>query len=608
MCGILGAINREITSELLNTIKHRGPDRQSIVHDVFERNQIDLAHTRLSIVELSEAGNQPMESRCGDYVLVFNGEIYNHLDLRKQLRFQNFRGLSDSETLLYYLVENGVEGLNRLNGIFAFAFWKRRTGELILARDKYGVKPLYYYYDEKSLMFSSEIRPLEQALRVGLDQDVLPILLSLRYVPSPYTLFKGVKKLPPGHYMCCRVKERNIEFDVLSYDIHKVQYCDLSFGEAVKIYGERFDKAVERQMMSDVELGILLSGGIDSALVASSAIKHSTQKLKAFTVGFDSKFAVNELDNAAYTAKQFGLEHHTVKISSSSFFSIFEECSRIVEEPLATTSFIPMYYLSKLAAQTVKVVLTGQGADEPLGGYGRYQGEILHENYPLFFWKIVASLVKLSGCKKESLIRGVNSLPIKDDIRRYLSVYSLFTPTEIEVLTGSKSEKSIQLIEYYYNLLNCKFYKTSAERMMAIDQRMDLPDDLLLYTDKITMNFSVECRVPLLDYDLMDFLDSLPLSYKVSMGKTKIIHREYAKLVLPKEIVDRPKLGFQSPTNIWFREAFEEVEHLLIGKDSKLLDYLDRKEIRNILLQHKNGYNRDKQIFLLLGLRYWLDK
>lgn len=607
MCGILGAINREITPGLLDTIKHRGPDRQSIVHDGFAGNRIDLGHARLSIVELSEAGNQPMESQCGNYVIVFNGEIYNHLELRKQLRFRNFRGMSDTETLLYFLIENGVEGLTRLNGIFAFAFWNRRTGELILARDKYGVKPLYYYSDEKSLMFSSEVRPLEQVLRVGLDLDVLRVLLSLRCVPSPYTLFKGIKKLRPGHYMCCRVKERNLGLDVLNYDIHKVQYQDLPFEEAVKIYGEKFDKAVERQMMSDVELGILLSGGIDSALVASSAIKHSTRKLKAFTVGFDSEFTVNELDYAAYTARQFELEHHTVKISSSSFFDIFEECSRIVEEPLATTSFIPMYYLSKLASRMVKVVLTGQGADEPLGGYGRYQGEILHEKYPLFLWKIVASLVKLSGCKKESLIRGANSLPIKDDIHRYLNVYSLFTPAEIEALMGSKSEESTRLIEYCYNLLDCKSYKTSAERMMAIDQRIDLPDDLLLYTDKITMNFSLECRVPLLDYDLMDFLDSLPLSYKVSMGKTKIIHREYAKSALPKEIINRPKLGFQSPTDIWFREAFNEVEHLLIGTDSKLPDYLDRKEIGNILLQHKKGYNREKQIFLLLGLRYWLD-
>lgn len=608
MCGILGSINKKIDSELLDTIKHRGSDNQSIWSERYNSDDIYLGHTRLSILDLSESGNQPMLSQCGNYVLVLNGEIYNHKELKKTLSFKNFKGHSDTETLLYYLIENGTEGIKDLNGIFVFAFWNRLTGEMILARDKFGVKLLYYHEDGNSLIFASEIRPIQKFVQNYLDKRALSVLLSLRYIPSPYTLFQGILKLRPGHYMVIHTQENKLKYQICNYDLRQVNYSTLAFNDAVIEYGRKLEKAVERQMMSDVDLGILLSGGIDSALVGSIATKFSDKKIQAFTVGFDSKYEVNELDLAAKSANFFGLEHYTVKVTSEFFFDLFRECSRIVEEPLATTSFIPMYYLSKLASQKVKVVLTGQGADEPLGGYGRYQSEMLHQKLPLLMRKIASRLVKLSRTKRESLLRGADSLPIENDIERFLYSYSLFSPSEITRLRGGcDTTCAKELISYYYDSLNCADYKTSAERMMAIDQRMDLADDLLLYTDKITMNFSMECRVPFLDHELVEFLDSLPMGYKASIGNTKIIHKAYAQSILPQEIINRPKFGFQSPTDIWFRESFNDIEEMILGNSSKLLDYFNKKELEIILHNHKIGYNKEKQIFLLLSLRCWLE-
>lgn len=605
MCGILGSINMRITPSLLDTIKHRGPDRQAIYTEEVGTNKLYLAHTRLSIVDLSEAGNQPMVSDCGNYVLVFNGEIYNHSALRKTLHFQDFKGHSDTETLLHLLMEQGTDCIRNLNGIFGFAFWDKRARKIIVARDPFGVKPLYYFKRDNQLVFASEIRPIRELIHPLLNERALAVLLNLRYTPAPYTLFKDIYKLRPGHFSVFTIKDAQVEEQSMAYIGKVPTERKLSFPDAVKEYGEKLREAVERQLMGDVEMGVLLSGGIDSALVAGLAVRKQGKRMKAFTVGFDSEYKVNEIELAARTADYFGMEHHTVKMDAQSFFDTFAECSRIVEEPLATTSFIPMYYLSKLASDYVKVVLTGQGADEPLGGYGRYQGEILRSQYPDIFFKWMCFLVGLSGTKKETLIRGARSLAIRDDVRRFMNVYSLFTANEINrLLQVDIAEDSCDLIGYFYSLVTDN-RQSSADKMMTVDLHMDLADDLLLYTDKITMNFSLECRVPMLDLDLVDFLLSLPTEYKVQRRKTKIVHRKFAESLLPRDIVERPKFGFQSPTDIWFRSQAGFIESTL--QNGKLKDYLAKNEISKVIEQHKKGYNREKQIFLLLSLNEWLN-
>jgi asparagine synthase (glutamine-hydrolysing) len=606
MCGILGGINIQIDKPLLDLIGHRGPDRQDIKNFHCMNRPVSFAHTRLSIVDLSDAGNQPMSSACGNYEIIFNGEIYNHLDLRSKLKKTDYKGHSDTETILYYIIEYGIASIKDFNGIFAFTFIDKIKGILYLARDKYGVKPVYHYCDGNKLLFSSEIRPINKILNSVLDSVSLNLLLNLRYCPSPSTLFKDVFKLRPGHYAEIVLNKAILELNIKSFISSETKQLDISYPEAVKEYGNLLEKAIERQLMSDVEVGILLSGGIDSAMVAGIAAKKLSYKPKAFTVGFGSEYTVNEIGAAKETADHFGLEHHVTRVESSDFFDIFEKCSGIVEEPLATTSFIPMYYLAELASKSVKVVLTGQGADEPLGGYGRYQGEVIRDRYPKILLKLAAAAIKLSGTKKERLLRGANSINIADDIQRFVKAYSIFDSNEIRLLTGNENTPSAEYIKYYYDLLNCKAIPKSAERMMALDKYMDLSDDLLLYTDKITMNFSLECRVPMLDLELVDFLAGLPTDYKVKRGRTKIIHKEYAKQFLPASIINRPKFGFQSPTDIWFRESSGRLREMLLSDDNKLLNYLNRNEIEKLLVSHNKGFNKEKQIFLLLGLYYWL--
>jgi len=605
MCGILGSIDFPLDNRLLDLIKHRGPDRQSVFEDTTGKHKLLFAHARLSIIDLSDAGNQPMASEDKNYYIIFNGEIYNHLHLRESLKFKNFKGHSDTETILYYLIENGIESVNDFNGIFAFAFYDKRKKTVFLARDRYGVKPLYYYKDSKKIIFSSEIRPIKKAVNPSMDTDSLNLLLNLRYCPSPSTLYKDINKLRPGHYAMINLTREDMDISFSPYISGYGDKLDICFDDAVKRYGELFEEAVKNQLMSDVEVGILLSGGVDSALVANIASKNLPYKLKSYTVGFDSSFSVNEIKLAHETAKYFGLDHKIVKIDSNDFFDIFHECSGIVEEPLATTSFIPMYYVSKLAAKDVKVVLTGQGADESLGGYTRYQCELYKKKYSDTLLKIVSGMINISGTKKTKLRVAARAFSENNEINRFINLYSNFTPKEVTRLTGSSDIPSAKYINYFYSLLDCKSMKNSAEKMMALDLHMNLSDDLLMYTDKITMNFSMECRTPLLDLPLVDFIMRLPESYKIEIGRTKIIHKQYAKSVLPQSIIDRPKYGFQSPTDIWFRKDMGKIRDVLLCSNNTLLKYLDKKEIDNLLNLHRKGFNKEKQIFLLLSLSDW---
>ena len=606
MCGFLGSINKPFNESTLNLIKHRGPDRQALVSETCCGQHITMGHTRLSIVDLSDAGNQPMTSEDGLYTLIFNGEIYNHEEIRKNLRFNRYKGHSDTETLLHYLIEKGEAGVKDLNGIFAFALLDKVKNRIVLARDPFGVKPLYYSFKNRECVFASEIRPIKSLIETEVDKDALQILLNLRHTPSPYTLYKEIRKIRPGHFGIIDLSKDEIKIEITPYIGKVPQQRDIAFDDAVEGYGKIIEKAVKRQLMGDVEMGVLLSGGVDSALVAGIASKNSSYKMKAFTVGFDSQYAVNEIEWAKETADCFGLDHHVVKMNAENFFDIFSECSRIVEEPLGADSLIPMYYLSKMASEQVKVVLTGQGADEPLGGYKRYQGEILRSKYPHILFSLAKDLLPLIPTKKESVIRGAMSLGISDDVERFVSTYSIFSKKEIRDLTGSDiGLKSENLYRYYYDLITNESQDT-ASRNMTIDQHIDLADNLLAYTDKITMNFALECRVPLLDHELVNYIESLPTNYKIKRHVGKVVHKAFAQNYLPEKIVNRPKLGFRSPTDIWFRENFEEIKSML--GQGELVNYLSKEAINKILEQHMRGFNRQKQIFILMGINEWLKR
>lgn len=608
MCGILGSVNLEFEDSVLDLIRRRGPDDSGLERLSLNGNSVILGHRRLSIVDLSPAGHQPMFTMNRLFIIVFNGEIYNHLDLRRKLTDVHFSGHSDTETILYYIAKYGPNAVCDFNGIFSFAFLDVEKKELLLCRGPFGVKPLYYWQKSNELVFSSEIRPIQQLVHDTVDIDNLSELLRLRYSPSPDTLFKNIRKVRPGHIVSVDLSESGLkifESHIISSSQSYLK-SSITYSDAVDQYGYLLRQAIERQLMSDVEVGILLSGGIDSALVAKFAQATTSRPMKAFTVGFKDQDESDEIIDAQSTSSIIGLNSVVTRVGFDDFLKIVHDCIGIVEEPLATTSVIPMYYLSKLASRDVKVVLSGQGADESLGGYGRYQGELYKYFFPSFLAKLSRPVAGLLGVRNEQVMRGLHALQYTGDVPRFLSAYSAFQNDKIEGLIGVKDNKSEKRLQYVYNLLACAKMKTSVERMMAVDLRMNLADDLLLYTDKITMHFSLECRVPMLDLELVKFIESLPYHFRVKLRQSKIIHRDFAKRVLPESIINRKKKGFQSPTKKWFRRQ-GPLREILLNKSSKFSTFFNLTEVEKLLREHENGTNRERQIFLLLGLFYWFE-
>lgn len=605
MCGLLGSVNNDFDYDVLNLIKHRGPDSHDILKKTIAQQRICMGHVRLAIQDLSAAGHQPMTSHCGKFIIIFNGEIYNHQTLRGKLTDHKFLGHSDTETIVNYLAKYGMESIQDLNGIFSLAIIDIETERLYLSRDRYGVKPLYYSIKNNSIIFSSEITPIQTFTESTINKSHLASLLKLRYNPAPDTLYDNISKLKTGH--------------TLRYDLNKHTHTTSSFITPVKTneninfdtalvrYGELFEQAVKRQLLADVEVGVLLSGGIDSALVAYYAQKHSCKPVKTFTIGFTESHDSDETIDARETAKILGTEHFEVKISYDQFEEMFKECIDIVEEPLGTTSIIPMYFLNKLASQHVKVVLTGQGADEPLCGYNKYKGEILAHKYPRFIFNILKPTLPL--VKNDLIHRAINSLGEKNNCKRFELIYELFSDADIKALINTSDDRSLPAIQYFYSLLQGQ-KKDSPSAMMANDLRMSLSDDLLLYTDKISMHFSLEARVPILDNDLIDFIESLPLEMKYKDKQLKYIHKKFAESVLPKTIIYRNKKAFKSPTDTWFKGTSGlNYKAKLTEEHTPFSEFFDLSAVAYIFDLHlTEKRNMERQLFTLISIYYWMDK
>lgn len=616
MCGILGTVNLPLNDEVLGSIAHRGPDDSGILSLSIGRCRVRLGHRRLSIVDLSPAGAQPMSSPDGLYHLVYNGEVYNHSELRSALGDLAFRGHSDTETILHHLASRWLHGLKDLNGIFAIALVDVQRARLLLARDPFGVKPLYYIMEGQGLAFSSEIRALRKLVPDDPDPEGIAEALRLRYSPSPHTMYRRTRKVPPGFAVEVDLSgevprilasgpTNGADGTFYSWPVPDRQ--PISAAGALARYSELFPQAVERQLMSDVEVGILLSGGVDSALVAQAASRRVPYRMKAFTVGFQGTEREDEVADAAETASVLGLEHHVVRIGWDDFLRDLRECVQIVEEPLGTTSLLPMHHLSRLAAQHVKVVLSGQGADEPLGGYGRYRGELLSRFVPRFLARLAQVPARILGVRHDQVLRGLKALGSDTSLERLVATYEVFTREEVTHLVGVTDGRVPGCLASAAHRLGLERRSEPVERMMSLDMRMDMADDLLLYTDKITMHHSLECRVPLLDHDLVRFVESLPVGHRVTLRRGKIIHRAYARTVLPGGLVERKKKGFLSPTGRWFGKR-GPVRDILLASGTAFSRYFDLAEVERVLLEQERGWNRERHIFLLLSLHCLLEE
>jgi len=605
MCGVIGTIGLEISDATLDTLVHRGPDSNGCERISAGNKIVSLAHTRLSILDLSPAGHQPMRSSDERWVIIFNGEIYNHIELRRSTTAQ-YRGHSDTETLVELIAAKGIErAVGMLNGMFAFAALDTQQGKLYLVRDPLGIKPLYFHKGESGqFAFASELRTLRQLkLTSGIDSAALRQFLTLRYTPSPSTLWKDIQRLPPGHILTLDVE---LGSHALQCYIQPVtERFSGSQNDAIEAYREALFAAVKRQLLSDVPVGLLLSGGIDSALIAAAA-KEQGVDLPCYTVGFGKFHPECEIEDARETARILGLPFHSVEITPDDLQTALPAIARAVEEPLGTTSIMAMWYLVKRARDDVTVVLTGQGSDEPWGGYFRYQVELLRDRFPHpDFWKKVGNLGSLWRGMPESLDRGLRSLAAHDQVQQIIQACSLFSEHERKLLIGDEWDggASVQ-IKSWIEWLDASRCNSGAERMMRLDARMNLADDLLLYGDKISMAVSLEARVPMLDLELVRFVESLPIEYRIKIHKGKIVHKKMAERYLPSEIVYRPKKGFQVPFGEWSRGKWRKwVEELLM---SGLDGIIYRPGIEKLWQEHLHMRpDRSRQIFALLMLALW---
>jgi asparagine synthase (glutamine-hydrolysing) len=609
VCGVAGLISDAPLAlgvqAALGALAHRGPDAAASQALRVGPAHAWLGHTRLSILDLSPAGAQPMKSRDGRWWVSYNGEIYNHLELRRELNAP-WRGHSDTETLVEALAAWGLEAaLPRLNGIFAFAALDTVAGKLYLVRDPFGVKPLYYAEQHGRFAFSSELKALAKLVspRPALNPAALRAFLTLRFVPSPQTLLQGIRRLPPGH-----VLERNVTSgtDRLRCYVRPAQerYRG-TLDEAVEGYYALLSQAVKRQLLSDVPVGIFLSGGVDSGLVAALAAEQRGA-LPSYTVGFGAEHEACELDDAAETARLLGLEHHAVRVSAQGLWEAFEKCIAAVEEPLGTPSILPMWHLAKRAREDVTVVLTGQGSDEPWGGYRRYQAELWRSRIP--FPRMLGLLEPLMRHLPlpEFLERALASIPMADRVQRFAQIYAPFAPRLRQRLTGSSDPGcAAGSIRYWLDWLGDSGLPDT-QAMMAIDARMGLADNYLLYGDKISMAHSLEARVPMLDLELVRFIESLPVEYRVSFAGGKIAHKRAAERHLPAAIVRRPKKGFLLPFRTWSRTIWKErVAAILLEHESPF----SRDAVAELWREHLSG-GRDwsEQLFALASFYLWQDQ
>jgi asparagine synthase (glutamine-hydrolysing) len=610
MCGIAGSINCALTNEDVDLISHRGPDAQALVKTMCGPNMVYLGHTRLSILELSEAGSQPMFTNCGNYCIVFNGEIYNHLELRKKLKGINFTGHSDTETILYYLKEFGIGAVKDFNGIFAFAFVDKVRHKVYLVRDIFGVKPLYYYIDGGRLIFGSEIKIIKEhpIFDKEINLAALNTFLTFRYNPSPQTLFKGVHKLEAATYLEYSPSGGTTLQNYWSRD-QKINF-DITEHEAVVEYKRLLEQAVKRQLLSDVPVGLFLSGGLDSAVLGHLMSKHCDYPLKTFTVGFHGKGNYNELDDARETAQLLQAEHHDVFMDREQYMDFFYSSFYHTEEPIAEPTIPALFYVSQLASKHVKVVLSGQGADEPMAGYKRYRGEQILAKYQKVLSHLPLSLLAKAFPNNSSIDRGVYSSQFKEELDRFIGIYTLFTPALKEKLyrgevCGFIHESQRGLFAKHYTQADSS--GGSLSKLLYIDMRSMLPDNLLLFNDKMTMANSIENRVPYLDIDLINFIESLPVHLKLNGQVGKYIHRQAAKEWLPGSIINRKKRGFETPVGDWFKqELAQSLIDLVDSPDSFSRSYFNVAFIKEMLHQHrlkKKDYQR--HLFILLSAELW---
>lgn len=636
MCGIAGFFQGHMFSsrdEIQNCLKkmtdsigHRGPDSDGLWYDL--DNKIALGHRRLAILDLSESGHQPMLSDDDRYVIAFNGEIYNHLEIRQEIESSIptiiWKGHSDTETLLKAIQVFGWENtLSKLIGMFAIVLWDIETKQLYLARDRFGEKPLYYGWQNNTFLFSSELKPLtlHPAFEKEVNKGSIALLLKHGYIPTPYCIWKNISKLPSAHYIV--ISENQTQPEVKCYwsftdmvESAEEVKVSLTDDEAVNQVEYLLTKSIERQMISDVPLGALLSGGIDSSLVTALMQKVHTSPIKTFSIGFeDPKF--DESKYAEAVAEHLGTEHTSLIMKPSDLLELVPDIAKIYDEPFADKSQLPTTIVSRLAKKHVTVVLSGDAGDEIFGGYSRYY---LIQNLwskldklPKMARKSLSELLTTFSPEQSNLLFGWffklidrPTLPDKvyklgERLAQVNGLDELYLAYITELNNPEKFIKGLNVTPEYFlgDTLNWPNINNPIERMMAIDTLTYLTDNILVKVDRAAMSTSLELRAPFLDHNVVEYAWKLPFKFKYRDGETKWALRQVLYKHVPKELIDRPKQGFGIPLNDWLRGPLKDwAEELLSVEYLNTQNIFNSEEVRKVWSQHLSG-NRE------YGARLW---
>jgi asparagine synthase (glutamine-hydrolysing) len=639
MCGIAGFIDRSGSaggSELLqarvtamtDAIVYRGPDDSGVWTDT--ATGVALGHRRLSIIDLSAEGHQPMISHGGRSVIVFNGEIYNFLEIRKDLegRGSRFRGHSDTEVMLEAFEEWGIDAsVRRFNGMFAFAVWNQTDRTLTLCRDRIGKKPLYYGWVGNTLLFGSELKALRAHPRFNaeIDQRAIALLLRHGYIPAPWSIYKGIYKLPAASHLTIREADRGGNGTPVPYWSartaaedglrNRIEHFDDALAELETLARD----AVGLRMIADVPLGAFLSGGIDSSLVVSLMQAQSTKAVKTFCIGFAEQ-SHNEADHARAVARHLGTDHTEITLTPSEALGIVPRLPHMFDEPFADSSQIPTFLVSEMARRHVTVSLSGDGGDELFAGYSAYtscasfyskyewlRGPLrplaanLMRGVPQSVWNRIlpGNGVMTAGAR---LHRLGSTLLQPTEETAYRNLMSHWENPETAVLGSSE-------LPTPFTTRESAGIGTLTEKMMLLDSLAYLPDDILVKVDRASMAVSLESRAPLLDYRLFEFAWRTPLEFKVRQNKGKWLLRELLYRYVPQALVDRPKAGFAIPVAQWLRGPLRSWAEDLLSEDRLRREgLLETNTIRQTWQEHLAGYNWSDRLWAVLMLESWLEE
>lgn len=643
MCGITGFITtrplnyKDVLDTMVSKINHRGPDSNGIWFE--ESLNVGLGHARLSIVDLSETGHQPMMSKTGRYVMVYNGEIYNHLEIRAQLdknQITNWKGSSDTETILAAIEKWGLEKtIEKCVGMFAIALLDTKSEKLTLIRDRMGEKPLYYGWVNQNFVFASELNPIRNfpLFNNRVNKNAIALFLQHASIPEPYSIYENIYKLESGSSMTIDIKtkvtEKNQYWNTQEKANEKAfSPLTVSPANAVKHLEELLTNAVRLQMSADVPLGAFLSGGVDSSAIVALLQLQSENKIKTFSIGFEQK-EYNEAEYAKKVANHIGTDHHEAYMSTKEVLDIVPEIPRIYSEPFSESSQIPTYLVSKIAKQKVTVSLSGDAGDELFCGYSRYQ--LAHKS-----WNNIS---KIPFIIRKGLMKSIQTMPYSALKMMLSPVNGIKNGNGLSINPADKLLKAAELLAFsnrkeFYNqgfmnhnldalkwVLNSEKTKTLfdnntlkmagyLEQMMATDLVTYLPNNNLAKVDRAGMANSLETRVPFLDHRVVEFALSLPLEYKMRNGVDKWILREVLYKYVPKSLIERPKMGFAVPLAFWLRGPLREwCENLISQKRLEEEGFFDPNMVRMKWKEHLSGKrNWENQLWDVIVFQSWLDE